>query len=68
MKTSKTINSDSSTEKILQCYIHKNGNASCEGCDLSEECKKFKKYMKKKAKHPIVPSTHTANILKGDVL
>jgi len=67
MRRSKTVNADSSTEKILQCYIHKNGSASCEGCDLSEGCKKFKKYMKKKAKHPIVPVTHTANILKKSI-
>ena len=65
MRKSKASKVNSSTEKILQCYVHRNGKSHCDGCDLAEECRKFKKYVKEESKHPIVPVTHTANILNS---
>ena len=56
---------DPDMEKILQCYIHVNSRASCKGCDLSKECKKFKKFMKENSEYPIVPVTHTSAIMRG---
>jgi hypothetical protein len=65
MKRARKIKDNADIEKILQCYIHRNGKSHCEGCDLTEECEKFKEYIKKKSKHPIVPVTHTSAIMKG---
>jgi len=65
MRIAGKIEEDPDMEKILQCYIHMNGKASCKGCDLSEECKKFRKFMKKNSEHPIVPTTHTSRIMRG---
>lgn len=52
---------DSDIERILKCRM----NGKCKGCDLSEECKKFKKYMKKKSQYPIIPVTHTSVMMRG---
>jgi hypothetical protein len=62
MKKARGIESNSSTEKILQCYM--NGRASCKGCDLSEECKKFRKFVKDNSQYR-PPETHTARMMRG---
>ena len=64
MRLTREIEVNIYMEKILKCYI--NGKSSCEECNLSEECKKFKKYMKTNAKYTMTPITHTSGILRGD--
>jgi hypothetical protein len=57
---------DTDNEKILQCYMNTNGRSSCKGCNLSEECKKFKKFMKANSQYTRNPMTHTARMMSCD--
>jgi len=44
-------------ERILKCRMHGN---KCRGCDLSKECKKFRRFVKANSYYPGTPDTHTA--------
>jgi len=61
----KGFETNSGIEKILQCYMHMNGRASCTRCNLSKECKKFKKFLKDNSWYGS-PDTHTARMMKFD--
>ena len=47
-------------ERILKCRM----NGHCKGCDLSVECKKFKKFIKDNS-HYSAPDTHTSKMMGG---
>jgi hypothetical protein len=47
-------------ERILKCRM----NGKCKGCDLSRECKKFRKYIKENSQYSNTPVTHTARMMR----
>lgn len=49
---------DSDIERILKCHV----NGHCKGCDLSKECKKFKKFVKDNSQYR-PPVTHTSRMM-----
>jgi len=49
-------------ERILKCRV--NGKASCEKCDLSVECEKFKKFVRANSHYARTPDTHTARMME----
>jgi len=59
--------------RILLCFQKHSGNPSfrrtkhCKRCPHSEECKDMERYIRATAMTTpkVVPSTHTANIMKG---
>jgi len=56
----KKNNADSDLERILKCRM--NGN-KCKGCDLSKECKKFRKFVKDNSHYSSTPATHMARMM-----
>jgi hypothetical protein len=48
-------------ERILKCRI----NGHCKGCELSKECKKFRKFVKDNSQYR-PPETHTARMMRFD--
>jgi len=46
-------------ERILKCRM----NGKCRNCELSKECKKFKKFVKDNSQYRL-PDTHTARMMK----
>jgi hypothetical protein len=48
---------DSDVERILKCRM----NGKCKGCDLSKECKKFRK--DNSTYH--LATTHTSRMMRG---
>lgn len=55
MKKSK----QSDIERILKCRM----NGHCKGCELSKECKKFRKFLKANSDYRL-PETHTARMMR----
>lgn len=47
-------------ERILKCRM----NGHCKGCELSKECKKFRKFVKDNSQYRL-PDTHTARMMRG---
>jgi hypothetical protein len=45
-------------ERILKCRM----NGKCKDCDLSKECKKFRKFLKDNSQYKM-PDTHTARMM-----
>jgi hypothetical protein len=60
MKQPRKIDSD--IERILKCRM----NGKCKGCDLSKECKRFRKFLKDNSWYSS-PDTHTARIMRGEL-
>jgi len=54
MKQSK----QSDIERILKCRV----NGHCSGCDISKECKRFRKFVKANSQYR-PPDTHTARMM-----
>ena len=50
---------NSNLEKILQCRV----NGKCKSCDISKECKKFRKFVKENSQYRL-PDTHTARMMR----